>query len=335
MYMQAGIKGRLIASAGAAALVTLGLLLAPLGARADHKPNHNPGGGGGGGGGGGDCGGGTLYYRINQYWSMDCDGGNKTPLHPNVSGEPSRAVHGLNGDRWFLRASNGDLFAVRDVDGVEVQLTDDVSSGVAAGSAARWSKDDPATTAIDEADSFIAFVGTDEVGVEGIYTADVGFDAAGVPALAGPVELALEAAVVVFDLSPDAGAIVYTSTSWELIVADLAGGSLLIATGTDAGPPSWSSDGSRIAFKINIENVYAVDPDGSNLTVLARRKPTASPYFPDWSPTGSHLLYGYFDHRGSESGAGSLDIYRMTADGRGKTNLTEDRTDLEVPVGWR
>ncbi len=56
---------------------------------------------------------------------------------------------------------------------------------------------------------------------------------------------------------------------------------------------------------------------------------------PDWSPTGSHLLYGYFDHRGSESGAGSLDIYRMTADGRGKTNLTEDRTDLEVPVGWR
>ena len=54
MYMQPASKGRLIASAGAAALVTLGLLLAPLGASADHKPNHNPGGGGGGGGGGGD-----------------------------------------------------------------------------------------------------------------------------------------------------------------------------------------------------------------------------------------------------------------------------------------
>ena len=112
MYAQTGSRGRLITSAGVAALAALGLLFAPFGASADHKQGHNaPGQGGGGGGGGsgsGDCGGGTLYYRIGgQVWSMDCDGGNKTPLHANVSGEPSRAVHGPNGNRWFLRASNG------------------------------------------------------------------------------------------------------------------------------------------------------------------------------------------------------------------------------------
>ena len=333
MYMQTGSKGRLIASAGVAALATLGLWLAPLAASADHKPNHNPGGGGGGGG---DCGSGTMYFVGQQLWSMSCDGSNKTALAADVgwSNDPSRALHGPDSNRWFLRASNGDLFAVRDVDGFEAQLTD-VSSGVAAGSAARWSKDDPATSAVDEADSFIAFVGTDGSGVEGIYTAAVAFDADGIPS-AGDVQLTLAVVgVVVFDLSPDAGAIVYVSSSWELIVADLAGGSSLIATGTDAGAPSWAPDGSAIAFTIQNVGVATIRPDGSNLKILVRRKPRATPFFPDFSPTGSHILYGYFDRSGSDSPIGSLEIYRMTAEGRGKVNLTEDITELVNPVGWR
>ncbi|MCH8977742.1 MAG: hypothetical protein IH945_00670 [Armatimonadetes bacterium] len=295
--------------------------------------NKGKGGGkGGGGGGGGGCGDGTLYYRDGgQYWSMDCDGANKTALHPNASGDPSRKLHSA-GDRWFLRASNGDLFAVSDLDGFEVQLTD-ASSGVAAGSAVRWSKDDPATSAVDEADTFIAFVGTDVSGVEGIYTAAVEFDADGLPLPVVAVDLALEAAVVSFDLSPDAGAIAYISTSGELIVAVSGGGSSLLATVNSTAPPSWSPDGSRIAF--TNDGVYAVDPDGSNLTLLARNKPSASAFRPDWSPTGSHLMHGYFDRFGSDTILGSLDIYRVTSKGKGKTNLTEDTTQLLNPVGWR
>jgi Tol biopolymer transport system component len=90
---------------------------------------------------------------------------------------------------------------------------------------------------------------------------------------------------------------------------------------TDGGEyPSWSPDGTRIAFNSNISGghlMYVVDPDGSHLVDLSG---VGEGWQVDWSPDGRSILFtsarDHPDH--------STDIFVMRPDGAGVRRLTHD-----------
>jgi Tol biopolymer transport system component len=80
--------------------------------------------------------------------------------------------------------------------------------------------------------------------------------------------------------------------------------------------PTWSPDGSRIAFQSlrgGNEDIYVMDADGSNLIRLTTS--VAADMHPAWSPDGTRIAF--VSSRGAD-----YDIYVMNADGSGQTALT-------------
>ena len=89
--------------------------------------------------------------------------------------------------------------------------------------------------------------------------------------------------------------------------------------------PSWSPDGSRIAFRSYRDgdyDIYVMNADGSGLTNLtnnagrhysARRSPDSA----RWSPDGSRIAF-------ESVRDGNDEIYVMNADGSGQTRLTDN-----------
>jgi Tol biopolymer transport system component len=85
--------------------------------------------------------------------------------------------------------------------------------------------------------------------------------------------------------------------------------------------PTWSPDGSKIAFvsdRGGQADVYLMNPDGSGITPLTNS--TVGEYQLAWSPDGSKIAFG-------ASGANGPNIYVMNADGTGVTQLTNTGTD--------
>lgn len=338
---------------------------------ADHKPNHNPGGGGGGGGG--EPLAGTIYFWLGlrvDLAQMDPDGGNKTVLPVDVGGEPSRDLHGEQ--RWFLQLRefvgesypNGEvrreLFAVRE-DGdenVAVQLTDqpDLEPLLVGGSVPRWGIGDVEVSWIArrwDLDAEIVLEG-------GIYSAGIEFDGDGnVIGLAGQPTAPLVAGDLVVDQngylrpeqrshdwSPDGNQIVYDFASGfdqrQLGIADVIGGDRsIIPTDRVAALPVWSPDGSKIAFQggAGRSTINTINPDGSGEKTIVRSTPRTGAGTPVWSPTGEHVIYIFFS--GSVFDDARFDLYRVTAKGGGKANLTEDLDTRTLsgtaawPVAWR
>lgn len=104
---------------------------------------------------------------------------------------------------------------------------------------------------------------------------------------------------------------------------------LLVSGGNGAGWPEWSPDGSRIGYSswdgIQIVNLLT----GQSSRV--RRKSSEYWGSPQWSPDGAHFAASRFDFLGS---ANKYDLYRFSADGRGKTRLLADQSQA-TPLGWR
>ena len=329
---------------------------------------------GGGGGGGGEPLAGTIYFWLGlrvDLAQMDPDGGNKTVLPVDVGGEPSRDLH--NAQRWFLqlrkfvdeRYPNGEvrreLFAVRE-DGDEdfaVQLTDQPDlQPLPAGGFVRWGIGDVEVSWIArrwDLDTEIVLV------LEGgIYSAGIEFDGNdNVIGLTGQPTAPLVAGDLVVDQngdlrpeqrshdwSPDGNQIVYAFARGfdrgQLGIADLIGGDTsIIPTDRVATLPVWSPDGSKIAFQSGAgnSNIATINPDGSGEKIIVRRTPRTGAGTPIWSPTGEHVIYIFFS--GSVFDDARFDLYRVTAKGGGKANLTEDldtRTSSGTaawPVAWR
>lgn len=79
--------------------------------------------------------------------------------------------------------------------------------------------------------------------------------------------------------------------------------------------PSWSADGTRIAF-VHAEantDVWIMNADGTGQTNLTSS--AANETAPSWSPDGTKLLY-------TSDVDGSKQIFVMNADGTGQTNLS-------------
>jgi dipeptidyl aminopeptidase/acylaminoacyl peptidase len=101
------------------------------------------------------------------------------------------------------------------------------------------------------------------------------------------------------ELSPDGGWIAFTTSGpqEDLFVSRLDGSDYRRLTDDafrDRGP-SWSPDGSRIAFysdRSGTYDVWSIRPDGSGLAPLTQG--SGNPGFPVWSPRGDRIAEGFY-----------------------------------------
>jgi Tol biopolymer transport system component len=88
--------------------------------------------------------------------------------------------------------------------------------------------------------------------------------------------------------------------------------------------PSWSPDGSRIAFRSHrgdgYYNLYLMDADGSNPTRLVTNAGDdgSGDYTPHWSPDGTKIL---FESRRNDAYAAYGSSYVVNVDGLSLTSL--------------
>ncbi len=98
----------------------------------------------------------------------------------------------------------------------------------------------------------------------------------------------------------------------------------------DKAGPSWSRDGTRIAFMLRPAGqfeIWVMDADGGNQKQLVTTR-AGDNIGPSWSPDGSKILF--FSTR-----SGSYDIYVIDADGRNERRLTTNTVPIvkgTVPV---
>lgn len=98
--------------------------------------------------------------------------------------------------------------------------------------------------------------------------------------------------------------------------------------------PSWSPDGTRIAFARYINSatdskgyLYVMNADGSGATEVATARDNVG--WPAWSPDGSRIAFaGVFP----DTHAGAWDIYVVNPDGSGLTRLTSDPNNETEPA---
>lgn len=94
---------------------------------------------------------------------------------------------------------------------------------------------------------------------------------------------------------------------------------LTTLTGGVVAHPSWSPDGKRLVFSHNTdgdEEIAIIDADGANLTQLTNN--TARDFDPEFSPDGERIVFA-----SDLNSPGFSEIYSMTTDGQGITQLTE------------
>jgi uncharacterized repeat protein (TIGR01451 family) len=117
--------------------------------------------------------------------------------------------------------------------------------------------------------------------------------------------------------SPDGGRIVFGCGG--ICVMDADGSNLTQLTSGLDDFPSWSPDGSTIAFTRQLEpvgsDIYVMKADGSGLTPLTNEGGASYNEAPNWSPDGATIAF-------DSTRDGDGEIYVMNADGSNVAQLT-------------
>jgi len=94
--------------------------------------------------------------------------------------------------------------------------------------------------------------------------------------------------------------------------------------------PTWSPDGAEIAFSADSgtnfydTDIYVVNADGSGTPRRLTDDP-GTDIQPSWSPSGAEIAF-------SATRSGSLDVYKIDADGSGETRLTYSQLSEAQPT---
>ena len=305
--------------------------------------------------------------------SMKPDGSAKTVLNV-LSGAPSYQLHGgkrwflrrmdVAGDPYYFGPVRRDLFALREDGALAVRLTDD--PGLEYTNLEQpnmtWAPDEDASRATVSALGRRHYAdGSIVAGSGGLYTATLRFDGAGnVLGLDAPLALLVSIGLNGNPANemPDADTYTWSpgmtevvadhrnsspsapASPGELRIVNVTTGlarSLLNDTSRVLSYPAWSRDGSRIAFVSNAvseDRVESIAVNGTGRKTLVRTTSAYEGYgAPWWSPDSAYLVYEFFWRKPSDA-LYQADVYRITAAGAGKTNLTAD-IPWASPVGWR
>jgi TolB protein len=95
------------------------------------------------------------------------------------------------------------------------------------------------------------------------------------------------------------------------------------------GPPAWSPDGTRLAFRSQSNNVYVVKTDGTSLAAVSDEPCSSGGIF--WAPDGAKVGF----HGGNADNW--VDIFVVSADGtsRRAVNYTKTRRADEFASSWQ
>jgi dipeptidyl aminopeptidase/acylaminoacyl peptidase len=110
--------------------------------------------------------------------------------------------------------------------------------------------------------------------------------------------------------------------------ADGSGQSRLTTNAATDGQPTWSPDGTKIAFWSNRDGndeIYVMNANGTGQTNVSNN--LAGDRQPTWSPDSSRIAF-------DTDRNGNRDIYVMNANGSGQTRLTTDTADDQNPT-WQ
>ena len=101
-----------------------------------------------------------------------------------------------------------------------------------------------------------------------------------------------------------------------------------ITTPNDSIAPSWSPDGTKIAFSQVISGTYQVtimNADGSGQTQITNGANDS--YFANWSPDGSKMVFSCSDGT-------YIQMCVMNADGSGRVQLTNTTGSVPINADW-
>ena len=115
-------------------------------------------------------------------------------------------------------------------------------------------------------------------------------------------------------------------TDLALIQSDSSNVALLLRRDGADTDPSWSPDGTRIAFTAEMEGALAIAVVGANGQGFTPLTPgDVHSVDPAWSPDGTRIAF-------ASDREGDFDIYVMNSDGTGALNLTRFEGDDRAPA---
>ena len=118
------------------------------------------------------------------------------------------------------------------------------------------------------------------------------------------------------------------SSDIAVINEDGTGQQRLTLNGIDDIQPTWSPDGSQIAFASNrggAFNIFRMNPNGSGQVPITNSSQSSS-LDPDWSPDAQKIVF-----TSNRAGTGRNEIWVMGADGSNPQRLTENKLLVSTP----